>query len=84
MRSFQRVLTESAMLRATRTLNRRSPRMVKRRNSPYAPHDKAAKTRVQIDVTPGIVPRADGPPEPARHRPPRMWSAGNPEGRFVN
>ena len=84
MRSFQRVLCESAMLRATRTLNRRSPRMVKRRNSPYAPHDKAARTRVPIDCTPGMVPAADGPVGAARREPARMWSANNPQGGFIN
>ncbi len=46
------------MLHATRTLNRRSPRMVKRRNSPYASHDRNAKTRVPIDCTPQMAPIA--------------------------
>jgi hypothetical protein len=59
-RSYLRVLDESAMLRATRTLNRRSPRMVKRRNSPYASHNRNLPIRVPIDCTPvtvGPMPR---------------------------
>jgi hypothetical protein len=43
------------MLRATRTLNRRSPRMVKRRNSPYASHNRKLPIRVPIDCMPIIV-----------------------------
>lgn len=43
------------MLRATRTLNRRSPRMVKRRNSPYASHNRNLPIRVPIDCTPIIL-----------------------------
>jgi len=49
------VLAESVMLRATQTRNRYNPRMVKRRNSRYAPHDRAAKKRVPVDYTPGPV-----------------------------
>jgi hypothetical protein len=43
-------------LRATQTLNRRSPRMVKRRNSPYKSHDRGANTRVLMDCTPHAAP----------------------------
>ena len=39
-RWFRELLQASGCIRATRTLNRRSPRMVKRRNSPYAGHDR--------------------------------------------
>ena len=62
---------------------KRSPRMVKRRNSPYAPHDRRALTRVPIDSTPAtIAPRT----QTHRPRPPRMasrrWSAVNVAGTF--
>ncbi len=52
------MLAESALLRATRTLNRRSPRMVKRRNSPYASHNRNLPIRVPIDCTPTILAAA--------------------------
>lgn len=45
----------SAQMRATRTTSRRSPRMVKRRNSRYAPHDRQAPTRI-LPSTPRRVP----------------------------
>ena len=73
------------MLRATRTLNRRSPRMVKRRNSPYASHDRTAKTGVPIDCTPSMVP-TDPPAGTDRPRvasPAGLWSVRNPLGRFA-
>lgn len=82
-RWFTELLAAGAALRATRTLNRRSPRMVKRRNSQYAPHDRQAPTRVPTDFTPTTV----APREPTRRtRPPRkdlhLWSAANPGGQF--
>ena len=52
-RWFADLLQASASIRATRratrTLDRRSPRMVKRRNTQYAPHDRTAATRVAMD-----------------------------------
>lgn len=59
-RWFNELLEACARIRATRTLNKRSPRMVKRRHSPYATHDRRAPTRVPTDCTPKII----GPPAP--------------------
>jgi hypothetical protein len=44
---------------ATRTLGKRSPRMVKRRNSVYAAHNRTLPIRVTVDCTPR---RLDPPP----------------------
>jgi hypothetical protein len=42
---------------ATRTLGKRSPRMVKRRNSVYAAHNRTLPIRVTVDYTPrGLDP----------------------------
>jgi len=41
----QRIPIERASPRAARTQGRHSPRMVNRRNSPYAPHDRTAPQR---------------------------------------
>jgi hypothetical protein len=49
------VLAVCASLRATRTLERRNPRMVKRRHSPYACFDRHARRRVPIDCWPSLL-----------------------------
>ena len=73
------------MLRATQTLNRRNPRMVKRRNSPYASHDRTAKTNVPIYCTPCMVPAADAAVKARQHKPKPagLWSEKNPLGGFI-
>jgi len=57
--------------------------MVKRRNSHYAPHDRSAKTRVLIDTTPTtLTPRSPTPRTRPSHTSSRLWSLGNPCGKF--
>ena len=46
------LLEASSKMLATRTTNKRSPRMVKRRNSTYAAHNRKLPIRVPIDCTP--------------------------------
>jgi hypothetical protein len=75
------VLAESTMLRATQTLNRRSPRMVKRRNSPYAPHDRTARIRVPMNCTPHALAPAE-PRVKVVNRAAKPWSPNNPSGGF--
>jgi hypothetical protein len=41
-------------MHATRTINKRSPRMVKRRNSPYNSFDRKLARRVDIDCRPKV------------------------------
>ena len=54
-------------LLATRTTGRQNPRMVKRRNSPFASFDRAAARNVKIDCT--VVMVAPQPTTPKRpHR----------------
>ena len=71
----------SARTRATRTQGRRSPRMVKRRNSQYAPHDHTAATRVPMDCTPHPLTEQPGTPMPRAART-QLWSPAQPLGRF--
>ena len=53
----------SARLRAVRTLGQQAPRMVKRRHSPYASHDRQAPKRRLMQVTPVLrAPLADVAP----------------------
>jgi hypothetical protein len=47
------VLQASARAKAVRTLDQQRPRMVKRRNSAYAPF-KRPRTRVDCDFTPAM------------------------------
>jgi hypothetical protein len=51
------VLQASACAKAVRTLDQQRPRMVKRRNSAYAPF-KRPRTRVACDFTPAMSPPA--------------------------
>ncbi|KQX21363.1 hypothetical protein ASD05_17510 [Variovorax sp. Root434] len=46
---FDEPFEASARIHATRTLNKRSPRMVKRRHSPYASFDHHAPKRMPIE-----------------------------------
>ena len=48
-RWFEQLLAVCARLRATRTTGKHNKRMVKRRNSPYASHDRAAPRHVPMD-----------------------------------
>ena len=41
--------------RATRTLGKQTPRMVKRRNSVYASHDRSALIRVDMNAEPKML-----------------------------
>lgn len=50
-RWFEQLLAVCARLRATRTTGKRNKRMVKRRNSPYASHDRTAPRHVPMDCT---------------------------------
>jgi hypothetical protein len=54
-RWFHELLDTAATLHAVRTKSRRSPRMVKRRNSPYASFDRKTPRRVPIDWTPAVI-----------------------------
>jgi hypothetical protein len=55
-RWLRELLQTSAALRATRTIDKRTPRMVKRRNSVYAAHNRHLPIRVKIDRTPCQLP----------------------------
>jgi hypothetical protein len=55
------LLAAAATIRSTRTIAKRSPRMVKRRNSNYAPHDRHAPIRVPIMPRPSALPPLDIP-----------------------
>jgi len=92
-RYWTRVLAESAMLRATQTRNRYNPRMVKRRNSRYAPHDRAAKKRVPVDYTPGPVApevrnqtdvRIAARAKRSNGATAKRWTPDQPGGRFCD
>jgi hypothetical protein len=55
--------------------------MVKRRNSPYASHDRSARTRVPIDCTPSILlpmPRT----VTIKVALPQLWTPTNVAGHF--
>jgi len=82
VRWFHSLLDAAATLRATRTLNRRSPRMVKRRNSRYRAFDWDAPRRVPIDATPAPAGPMQRAP-PGRTRKKRLWSPRNPGGVFI-
>jgi hypothetical protein len=69
-------------LRASRTIDRRSPRMVKRRNSRYKAFQWGAARRLPIDCTPQPAPPMLHAP-PGRTRLRRAWATRNPKGRFV-
>jgi hypothetical protein len=57
--------------------------MVKRRNSPYATHDRSARTRVPIDCTPSAIDPPARRPALRRAKPGTVWSLENPSGRFI-
>ena len=64
-RWFIDLLDAAARLRATRTLGKQTPRMVKRRNSPYVSHDRSALIRVDMNCEPKML---DPPPLHCRQR----------------
>ena len=64
-RWFNELLAAAARKRATRTLGKHTPRMVKRRNSPYAPHKRLLPIRLDMDCTPQML---DPPPLHPRQR----------------
>ena len=53
---FQQLLAQCAKLKAVRTKNKRSPRMVKRRNSPYASFSRQAQRKQPVDPDPTVTP----------------------------
>ena len=55
-RWFEQLLTQCAKLKAVRTINKRSPRMVKRRNSPYASFNRQAERKQAFDPMPVVTP----------------------------
>jgi hypothetical protein len=67
---WQLVLHASARLRCVHTRERCSARMVKRRNSPYAPFQRNALRRQPCDFTPKIASPAGRQAAPPRRRPP--------------
>ena len=50
-RWFEQLVCVCVRLKATRTSGKRNQRMVKRRNSPYASHDRQAPRHVDMDCT---------------------------------
>ncbi|MBI3154229.1 MAG: hypothetical protein HYZ20_02365 [Burkholderiales bacterium] len=76
------LLETSATLRASRTIDRSSPRMVERRHSRNKAFDWGASRRVPIDPRPQPAPPMQNAP-PGRTRKRRAWSPGNPRGKFV-
>ena len=74
----------AATLRASRTIHRSSPRMVKRRNSRHMAFQWGAPRRVPIDPTPRAAgPMVVVPPGRTRLRQARRpWSVDNPSGSF--
>jgi hypothetical protein len=65
VRWFIELMDAAARLRATRTLGKQTPRMVKRRNSPYAPHNRSVPIRVDMNCEPMML---DPPPLHSRQR----------------
>ena len=54
-RWFEQLLAQCARLKAVRTTNKRSPRMVKRRNSPYASFSRQLPRKQPFDPNPTIT-----------------------------
>ncbi|WP_436295763.1 transposase [Variovorax sp. LjRoot178] len=77
-RWFNELLEACARIRATRTLNKRSPRMLKRRHSPYVSYDRHAPTRVPMDCTPKIIGPPGTRPKPADSHIPRQFRSFMP------
>jgi hypothetical protein len=73
-RWFNELLKACGALKAVRTLNQRAPRMVKRRNSPYASHDRKRKGRAAINCAPTILPPKTWG-DPAHRRSVARWAA---------
>jgi hypothetical protein len=63
----------------------RAPRMVKRRNTQYAPHDRTVRTRVRLDCSPQPLAAPPGAPMPRKlrkYKPARHSSPTNSSGDF--
>ena len=87
-RHYQRVLKESALLHATQTLDRRSPRMVKRRKLALQVArqdlDRTAQTRVPIDSTAQVAAPMQPPQPRTTGNTLEPWSPSNPDSRLYN
>ncbi len=81
-RWFRALLDVPVTLRASRTINRSSPRMVKRRNYRYKAFAWGAPRRVPIDPAPQAAGSMQAAP-PGRTRLRRAWSPSNPGGEFI-
>ena len=55
MRWFSALLQEAAHWRSVRSPGRCNPRMLKRRNSPYASHDRSLQINVQTNFSPHLL-----------------------------
>jgi len=64
-RWFEQLIAVCIRLKATRTTSKRNKRMVERRNSPYASHDRRAPRHVDMDCTAVML---DPKPVTARDR----------------
>jgi hypothetical protein len=74
------LLQASARLRAVRTLGERRPRMVKRRNSPFASHDRRAVKRTPLDSRISMLqPKAVV--DPVHRRSVARWALNKPDDR---
>ena len=72
-RWFNELVQVSARLRAVRTLGQQAPRMVNRRHSPYASHDRQAPKRRPMQVTPVLLTPMAGA-APAGKRSVARWA----------
>jgi hypothetical protein len=54
-RWFTQLLQQAAKLRCVSSRGRTNPRMVKRRHSPYASHDRSRRQSAQKDFTPRLL-----------------------------
>jgi hypothetical protein len=58
--------------------------MTKRRNSPYAPHDRRAARRVTMDCTPALLaPGRITRPQGGVDAGAALWSPAAPSGGFI-
>jgi hypothetical protein len=62
-----------------RTTAKRNPRMVKRRNSPYASHNRFLSNRVAADYRPLVIEPLPLAPDRQPMRPLLMRRFGHPE-----
>ena len=78
-RAWDGVLQESGQLESRQTRNNRNPRMVKRRNSAYVPHDRTAKLHTPVDCTPTMTRSQKTPANNVREKP-TLWRPDQPHG----